>query len=253
MKKSIHTITLGSAAIIACLVTTTVFVAKNNSSFINEVKADETTLTLNNDQLKQIELKDINLKGQGQADDKAFRIELGGPRYIDGAILFRDCGHQFTGNTLGDPFGIDNRDTGSTNAYNFNIVFSLERTDRLSVDMTETSLTSDKTVFTRFEIKYALAGGNDFYNDIRNDYNRFINKGGITGGIYSPYVGRQVEMDANEVSFDDFSYSGVGYRVVVLQCTYVVQDGQPYDKYYVQPGNLITFMFKKISIGYHCA
>lgn len=249
MKKSLHTVTIGATAIVACLITTTVFVAKNNSSFINEVKADETTLTLNNDQLKQIELEDINLKGEGEADDKAFRIELGGPRYIDGAILFRDCGHQFTGNTLGDPFGIDNRGISSINAYNFNIVFALERSDSLTVDLTETSLTSDGSEYSRFDIKWTTLDCSDLYNTIRAQYNSFVNR----TGIYSSWAGQKLQMTETTRSFENYSQGAVGFRALVLQCSYSIEDGQAYNKYYVRPGNLLTFTLNKISIGYHCA
>ena len=52
--------------------------------------------------------------------DKRFSIALDGGKYIDGVLLFRDCGYQYTGNSLGEYFGM-NSGGESANSYNFNI------------------------------------------------------------------------------------------------------------------------------------
>ena len=99
--------------------------------------------------------------------DKKFTIEVGNDKYIQGAIIFRDCNYQYVGENLLDVFGIKNT-SGDDQAYNFNILFYLDNLTRFDL-----SYTAHSTVYSwiEHEIKFARDDkltGNDLYSSLAN-------------------------------------------------------------------------------------
>ena len=100
----------------------------------------ETTVT--NVKLKDVTFETLDIvdnrnNGTEVKHDKKFRIPLGGGKYILGALVYHDCGHQFIGDedetdaTLGETLYMDNtfQDAGK-NAFNFHILFALDYFDK---------------------------------------------------------------------------------------------------------------------------
>lgn len=250
MKSKSVAVLFATAPIVVSLAAVAV-ITRNNEA-LKPAKADENSLVLDSTALENIALEDIDF-GKSEGKDKKFRIDLGNDKYIDGAVVFRDCGHQFTGNTLGDAFGINNENVETANAYNFQILFSLESSYDISFDITETSLTKDSSVYTLFQIKYGGFGGENFYNTINDRYGDVIDKTGDPGSLYSNSRSDYLTMNDYTASLTNFKYSAEGYTVAALQITYGVIDNQPGDKYFVKPGNVIEFVLNRIEITYSCS
>lgn len=97
--------------------------------------------------------------------DKKFTIDVGNGKYIEGAIIFRDCSYQYVGNNLLDAFGIKNT-SNTSQAYNFNILFYFDKLKRFDVNYTAHS-----TVYNwiDYEIKFARDDKlteEDFYSSL---------------------------------------------------------------------------------------
>lgn len=67
--------------------------------------------------------------------DQLFTIALENEKYIDGALLFNDCGRQFIGDTLAEPFGLVNNDSNANN-YDFNFFFETVGCRSMEVTLT---------------------------------------------------------------------------------------------------------------------
>ena len=97
--------------------------------------------------------------------DKKFTIDVGNGKYIEGAIIFRDCSYQYVGNNLLDAFGIKNT-SNTSQAYNFNILFYFDKLTRFDVNYT-----AHATVYNwiDYEIKFARddkLSEDDFYSSL---------------------------------------------------------------------------------------
>ena len=210
------------------------------------------SISLDSEALKGIALEDINLNPD-KADDKKFRIPLGEGKYIDGAIVFQDCGLQYTGDTLGDFFGIDNSSSPSANAYNFQILFSLEHTSSFSFSINEKTSIGDSSIYTLFQVKYGVFGGDDFYNNIRLNYDNVVKTASISNGCYDSidFSTNYVTMDSTDKNLSNYLDSS-NYNVVGLQVKYGDKDGHDATEYFVQPGQWIKFALTNLTIGYSC-
>lgn len=108
---------------LALLTVATVFNTSRVKIFTS-VRGDNTkTTTVTQSMLDATTLYDYDLGGPNGKDSK-FSINLGGGRYMDGAIIYRDCARQFVGDYLGDRFGIHNN-SSVEQAYNFNFLFNV--------------------------------------------------------------------------------------------------------------------------------
>ena len=115
---------------------------------------------------------------QGQSDKK-FTIDVGNGKTIEGVIIFRDCGYQYVGETLLDAFGIKNT-SNSDNAYNFNILFSMDKLKDFAVNYT---ISSSDYNWLEHEIKFGNLDNTDFYNNLGNiDYDWITERAGGGGG-----------------------------------------------------------------------
>ena len=140
----------------------------SNGGLVKSIKAtDSVTVTIDDEMLENTILEDYqhpNKQYNVGEYDKRFTISLGGNKIIQGAILFRDCGYQFTGNTLGDAFGINNTDN-KDNAYNFNLIFSFENVTSMSINYSAYSTTYN---YIFHQIKYSYLNGEDFYSSLNS-------------------------------------------------------------------------------------
>ena len=128
---------------------------------------DGRIITINKDMLFNTKLEDYRHpdKTYGRdGADKKFTIDVGNGKTIEGAIIFRDCGYQYVGETLLDAFGIKNT-ADTSNSYNFNILFFMDRLMRLDF-----AYTAHSTVYNwiDFEIKFGNLSGDDFYESLGN-------------------------------------------------------------------------------------
>ena len=139
-------------------------------------------ITVNKDMLFNAKLVDYKHPKktymQGQSDKK-FSIDVGNGKTIEGAIIFRDCGYQYVGETLLDAFGIKNT-SDSDNAYNFNILFSMDKLLRFDVNYT---ISSSDYNWLEHQIKFGDLDNTDFYNNLGNiDYDWITERAGGGGG-----------------------------------------------------------------------
>ena len=218
------------------------------------------SVTFTSSQLKNVALEDIDLGGSNGLDKK-FRLPLENGNYIDGAIVFRDCGHQYTGSKLGDFFGIDNPISAEANAYNFQILFSFESTVSLKVDFTEVASSNDGSVKSYFQIKYVDKEYVDFYDFIEDNYSKITEVvNSFDASFYTGYYQETILKLDNESSEhagggyskteNDFHFSQSGATVAALQCTYA--SGEPWNQYYVQKNSWIKFGLDSLSFEYNC-
>ena len=181
--------------------------------------ASEVSVTTNitSEMLANTVLEDFDLGKENP--DKKFRISLPHGRYIDGALLFNDCSHQYVGSTLGDTFGIyANNGRTSGDAYNFNVLFSIESTTGLSVNFVAETNQADANQQFVVRIKYATVTG-DFYEALDNAvYQEVVN--GYSPCIYNNVIDRKTYNFSTTTVSSSFSYNYSGSNIVCFQFNY---------------------------------
>ncbi len=189
-----------------------------------DVQADY-SVTLDNNDLKQAALStlvvpDNRFNGLVYKEDRQFRIPLPNTngKYVSGAVIFGDCGDQYVGASLGDPFGID-IDTGNNPAFNFHFVFSFQYIKSLSVTFTARIITESKdTTAQRLWIRPKakafqpyFASEEVFYDTITDKdnggYDKLLQEAKYEGGYYdyvcpAPWVSNQNAFDAGVDQID---------------------------------------------------
>lgn len=205
-------------------------------------------LSLDNAALKEVTLEDFNL-GQS-SPDKKFRIEIDENRYILGAFIFNDCGRQSVGPTLGDAFTIDNTDSTDPNAYNFNILFSFEKSVGLDFTFDVESNSSDGTENVEYQMKYAAIGTSNFYTKLdETSYYALVtypSDGAAANNFYDrgAYVNGSFVMDASKKS-GGRSIDHENKNVVALQFKY-------HGNAFIKAGHKLDFTLTKLEFTYTC-
>lgn len=147
----------------------------------------------------------------GKDDSRQFVYSLPGGKYIQGAVLFGDCGHQSVGDTLADPMTMDNNGgVDEKNAADFHILFSAHGLQYVSFtfDMGN-SVCPNKSSDVVYGAKFSTVCGTSLYD-------------GLSGrpyhgddGIAEDYLRTDfyVTGDHSEVSLYDqkYQYTGVTY------------------------------------------
>ena len=133
--------------------------SSQHSFSFHKAKAGVTDLEITSAIASTISLSNWSHSGkdyEGGASDRQFRYELGNEKYIDGLLLFNDCGHQSVGATLGDSFVLDNTEQGSYNAFNFNIILAVKGITSARATFVYTATESNWSPLTdsRIKIKY---------------------------------------------------------------------------------------------------
>lgn len=147
----------------------------------NQGGDDGRIITINKDMLYNAKLYDYrhpDKEYNKDESDKKFTIDVGNGKYIEGAIIFRDCSYQYVGNNLLDAFGIKNT-SNTSQAYNFNILFYFDKLSRFDISYTVYS-----NVFNNIDqqIKFSkdkkLTEG-DFYSSLNKvPYKQIIERAG---------------------------------------------------------------------------
>ena len=247
---------IGLLAVSLVSVTSALVVAAkdNNGAVAVPGLADaEPSAVVTAEMLQATELVDWDLKGEGEGHyDKKFRLNLSNGRYIDGGLIFNDCGYQSVGSTLGDPFMIDNTDT-KANAYNFNVLFSLESSVGAIFNFTaETGDGQDASI--SYQVKHALPKPQyqsaNFYQTLESgtySYHDLVS----TPSESAFYSTADNSYNSKSAYFYDESkdlsiscYSS-GYTVVAFQFTY-------YSSVYIDPGESLTCTLTSISFFFDC-
>ena len=248
-------IKIGLAALAVTVGTLAVSVATNGINQVHAAEVPETagvkTATITSADLKNTPFEDYEIV-EGK-HDKKFRISLPDDKYINGCIVFRDCGHQFVGSTLGDAFGIDNTYSGAPkNAYNFNILFSFEHVTKITVDFRAIVSGSGGDEHSQLELKYASLSG-EFYQGLinLNNYNSLTLSTKMSGTFYNrtkehrlvdPFTPSQGGLaDSQTLNLPD-----TNYNIAAMQFTYSSSSN------YVNPGNKISFILNSLSFNYTC-
>ena len=178
--------------------------------------------------------------------DKKFQIDLGEGKYIDGLLLFADCGHQSVGDNLSEPFVIDCSSEESNNAYNFNVLLSVKGIKEVSFTGTYNANTNmwtgDQNV--RTNICWAHAASWDSLVDFANgkDYSQLVNSpfGGFANYdadsfSAASFVNASGSMDHEKKSLGD------DYNVINLSFNGCVG-----------PHKRVEFAFNSIYLKYTC-
>ena len=203
---------------------------KNNDEAVAlpRLAAVQPEVTVTYETLQATPLVDWDLKGEGAGHyDKKFRLNLSNGRYIDGAIIFNDCGDQSVGPTLGDPMKLDNTGNTGANAYNFNVLFSLqstvEATFYFDLHRGGENLSSTSACL---QVKHAKLKGDyhssDFYTILESTDYADLTKFAGQGYFYSDAEGTYSTRTPNFTTGDDgVLYCGAsGYTIVAFQFTY---------------------------------
>ena len=164
--------------------------SNNRITILPEGGDDGSVISINKDMLFNTKLEDYfypSKEYKPGESDKKFTIDVGNDKYIQGAIIFRDCDYQYVGENLLDVFGIKNTSDGDQ-AYNFNILFYLDNLTRFDL-----SYTAHSTVYSwiEHEIKFARDDkltGDDLYSSLANvPYKQVIERaGGSLGNTLFP-------------------------------------------------------------------
>ena len=219
------------------------------------------TVTITKEKLNATVLSDLE-GGHKDANnakrDQKFTIELDDGKFIYGAVIFSDCGHQFIGNSLGEAFGIDNTSEKSGNAYNFNFLFSFDKAIGMSANVdvtaTDTSKEDDAELCLKF-IKSTVGTGLGFYERFTAETGGYvydeIKELPSRSDYYSTVTGQYAanpcylsESPKNQTIIADTDTDGT-YNVAVFQFTY--NDGN-----FIEAGNKISCTLQSLTFTYSC-
>lgn len=246
-------IKIGLAALAVTVGALAVSVATNGINEVHAATVTETdgvkTATITSADLTQVKLE--NYEFDKGIYDKKFRIPLDNGAYIDGAVIFNDCGHQFVGSTLGDAFGIDNTyDEAPKNAYNFNILFSFEHVTSIGVDLRANVIGNSTNTEEKglTWLKYASIEG-EFYEVLRDrvTYANLVNNP-RDGNFYSKasYDVHALPMSTDKEAEANVSCISTGFNIAAFQFTYFDWE------HYVTPGFTISAFINSLSFTYRC-
>ena len=187
-KKSIILFGVTSALFVVGM--TLVTAQSSNANIVKIAQADtEKDIVITSSMLAATQLEDWRHPKKvykGNETDKKFTIDLGNGKYINGALVFRDCDYQYCGNTLADTFGFNNT-ANNSNTMNFNFFFSFEKIIRTTWKYTAYGNLTDK--YVREEIKYSVVNNEAFYDGLGSyDYEEIVNSAGdLDHGLFPDY------------------------------------------------------------------
>ena len=217
---------------------------------------------LSNVTFEQFDIVDNRKGGTEIKHDKKFRIALENGKYILGAILYHDCGHQYIGTasevnaTLADAFTMNNVGTGGTNAFNFNIVFSLDNIDSLTYYYTatlkqgETYPKDSCEFYSEIKAKRYASDGKDasFYSALTT--------AGYDGLLQNHNDDRKYYNSVNGSFADNFKDNNPitkWHQAQNLNANMVViQFNSSGSKGLIEGDKIISFAFDSITFNYHC-
>lgn len=221
------------------------------------------SVTISKEQLNATVLSDLEGGQDNDSNNKGdqkFTIELGDGKFIYGAVIFSDCGHQFIGDTLGDAFGIDNTYSGAgRNAYNFNLLFSFDKAIGMSatVDVTATNTgVKDVAELCLKFIKSTVGTGLGFYERFTAktggyDYDKLTKLPGAALDYYSTgtgqYAANPCDLSTSPKNPTITANTGTDgtYNVAVFQFIYNNDD-------FIEINNKISCTLQSLTFTYSC-
>lgn len=212
----------------------------------SQAKASTGSVTLNTkEKLQAVTFSELDL-GAG-SKDKQFQISLGNDKYINGALIFSDCGNQFVGDDLSDSFGLDvSKLSRDDNAFNFNFLFSFEK----NVTVAEIHFTVVDTTGagTRYANRLRYSSGiesdsSEFYTTLRNNLSK------ITSNNDSFFNG---EFAAHENTLSSTKTYDSLYREKGSYNNNTIIDLNFNSRDYVPRGDIVTIQITSISFTYEC-
>ena len=148
---------------------------------------------------------------------------------------------------MGDPFQIDNTYDGATsNAYNFNILFSFQHVISMSAEVTIT--VKDVGVETSLiEVKF-MRIDDEFYTTIEKPevYDKLTMLGGIPGTPYCTCESRSIDLE-NATTKSSVSQTPAEKNLNVAAFQFI--DSYPS---FIRPNNIITCTLTSLSFTYSC-
>ncbi len=234
------TLSLTVLAVVLFAVTTMI------NGFGNIASADGTySTTITSEMLSSTALETTSwtFSDKTVENEKKFRIDLGNEKYIDGALLYTDCGYQSVGSNLRNDFSIDNSANGTSNNFNFNFYFSVagiqtvivQRSQQINKDSYTASGNSYLT-----SIKY-FAGNNleNFFKNHTHGQCKSINGVQQTGSYWNGTISSTSYKTVTSESLDK-KPSGCGIFSYQVQGTGL------------SAGLALNFALKYITITYTC-
>ena len=212
---------------------------------------------LRNTALEDFEMQDNRGDTPIAKTDKKFKIDIGNDKYILGALIFGDCDHQFTGNTLGDDFGLDNLEINKGNAVNFNLVLSFQNVVKVTTNFHINSMQKDGVSNdAKDKMQYAVktktldprpTTEEEFYARLYSDGYKGIVDG--RGGVYYNYYVKSGSgtklIGPGETLEPSFTNTFASANLLVIQFTQ--EDGN-----LISANRKITFSLKTIFVNYSC-
>lgn len=241
--------------------------SQHGAQSISKATTTSKSLTLDKTALSNVTFEEFDIVdnrwgGTEIKHDKKFRIALDNGKYILGAILYHDCGHQYIGTasevnaTLGDAFTMNNVGTGGKNAFNFNIVFSLDNIDSLTYYYTatlkqgETYPKDSCEFYTEIKAKRYTSDGKDasFYNELTTaGYNGLLQYHGDDRDYYDFLQGDFADY------FEEENPNPEWYQAQNLDANMVViQFNSSGSQGLLEGDKIISFAFDSITFNYHC-
>ena len=215
---------------------------------------DGRIITINKDMLFNTKLEDYRhpdkTYNKNEADKK-FTIDVGNGKTIEGAIIFRDCGYQYVGETLLDAFGAKNTSNEKL-PYNFNILFSMDNLMRL--DFSYTAYSSEYNWIEQ-EIKFGnLDNDPDFYTSLGNVPYDWITE--RAGGGY----GRRLFPGGNKAASNYYTINSssnpdtmdrhFGWALVDEPCNLVAFNISYAENTLLYPQDVLNFHINQIQLTY---
>lgn len=213
-----------------------------------QVKASTKSVTLNAEDLSKATFSDLDLVYETKHQyDKQFQIPLEDGKYINGALVYSDCGHQFAGNNLSETFGLDNSGEASGNAFNFNFLFSFENnvTDA-SVNFTVVDTLNATSKSYAYRLRFSYKADDDsslFYTRIKDNWDGITTYGSsFYNGDYEAYT---AELSSTKESKSISGDKGSHNHNTIVNFNFNSQDLVP-------AGDVVTFQITSISFTYEC-
>lgn len=143
-------------------------------------------------------------KFDNKNDSRKFTYSMPGGKFIEGAILFGDCGYQYVGANLSEPFGINNT-SGGNKDLDFHIFFNAHGLTRAELYF-DVKLDKDYGIgiTLNYGIKLSDKCADGLYEELKNKNYSIITerKNGTTDFYKDETIGSFGLKSANAVSED---------------------------------------------------
>lgn len=239
-KQTILISALAATTIIGAIGTVLLAKVPTNKQFY-EARADEKSITLDSTKLAAATFETLDLEQPGQANtDIKFRIPLENDCYIDGALVYSDCGHQYVGANLSEEFGLEST---SNDAFNFNFLFSFEKAVKnITVNYTYKEGKLSGTSFAQ-RLRYSNRTG-EFYTLVKENYSKI--KTYPEADFYNGKSDGDAKSLNTSTTSDSIGCSAGGYTSPIVDFNLNTSSNL------VPANDKVTFQITSITFTYEC-